>query len=113
MISVDTDVMMSVSMMEGDSATLNIDFSTRRGRKMWMFGSKRSCIAYITHNSYYLDSERFGDRLKLVPGSGSLAIRNMTTTDSGLYYLNVTDPGGEESKTFNVTVYSECFVYVL
>lgn len=77
---------------------------------MWMFGSK--CIAYITHTSYYLNSEIFGDRLKLVPGSGSLAIRNMTTTDSGLYYLNVTDPGGEESKTFNVNDYSECFVYV-
>ncbi len=102
--------MTSVSVMEGDSATPNIDFSTRGGRIMWMFGSKCSGIAYITHTSSYLDSERFGDRLKLVPGS--LAIRNMTTTGAGLYYLNVTDPGGEESKTFNVTDCSECFVYV-
>ncbi|XP_050959732.1 SLAM family member 5-like [Labeo rohita] len=102
---VDTDVMTSVSVLEGDSVTLNNDI-TIGGRIMWTFGSKRICIAYVFPNAIYVNSERFG-RLKLVPGTGSLAIRNTTTADSGLYYLNVANPSEEETKTFNVNVYSE------
>ncbi|KAL0161182.1 hypothetical protein M9458_044907, partial [Cirrhinus mrigala] len=48
-------------------------------------------------------TEGFRDRLKLDHQTGSLTIMNTTTTDSGLYTLEIYSDSDSE-KTFKVTV---------
>ncbi len=105
-----TDEVKSVSVMEGDSVSLNTGVTETQKYLLiqWMFGSTR--IAEVnkltqTNSTYDGPDGRFRDRLKL-DQTGSLTITNTRTTDSGLYQLAIVN---RETRymDFNVTVYSE------
>ncbi|XP_048037643.1 uncharacterized protein LOC125262824 isoform X1 [Megalobrama amblycephala] len=104
----DADEVKSVSVMKGDSVTLNIDVTEVHKYLLiqWAFGSTR--IAEFnrltqTNSTYDGPDERFRDRLKL-DQTGSLTITNTTTTDSGLYQLTIVSRGSSYIN-FNLTVY--------
>ncbi len=102
-----TDEVKSVSVMEGESVTLNTDVTETQKYLFiqWMFGSTR--IAEVNRltqtNSTYDADGRFRDRLKL-DQTGSLTITNTRTTDSGLYQLAIVN---RETRymDYNVIVY--------
>ncbi|XP_073700573.1 SLAM family member 9-like [Garra rufa] len=95
----------SVSVMEGESLTLNTDVTEmqRDDLIMWKFGL--ILIAKINgkdcKREFY--DERFRERLKLNHQTGSLTITNTRTTDSGLY--TVTSSRKVMPNTFTITVY--------
>lgn len=100
--------MISVSVMEGDSITLNSDVTAilRYDRILWFFGPSETRIADINDQviTIYDQSTRFKDKLQLDNQTGSLTIKNITTTNSGLYKLTVLSQRGVSHKTFTVTV---------
>uniref|UniRef100_A0A8C1M740 Immunoglobulin domain-containing protein n=1 Tax=Cyprinus carpio TaxID=7962 RepID=A0A8C1M740_CYPCA len=100
----------SVSVMEGDSVTLHTDVKTNLQEKIkWYFND--TCIARINGDLSDIctdvqcneDTERFSDRLKLDHQTGSLTIRNINTTDSGVYTLMIIS-GNNNETIFKVTV---------
>ncbi|XDV23397.1 hypothetical protein PO909_027980 [Leuciscus waleckii] len=104
----DADEVKSVSVMEGDSVTLNTDVTEVQKYLLiqWMFGSTR--IAEVnrltqTNLTYDGPDEKFRDRLKL-DQTGSLTITNTRTTDSGLYQLTLVSRG-TSYMSFNLKVY--------
>ncbi|XP_026105519.1 uncharacterized protein LOC113077313 isoform X2 [Carassius auratus] len=108
--AVETDVL-SVSVMEGDSITLNTSFETNQQDDIkWYFSGTR--IAQMSGDLSKIctdvqcnkGTERFRDRLKLDHQTGSLTIRNITNTDSGLYQLRIISIRKSSEKTFSVTV---------
>ncbi|KAL0160736.1 hypothetical protein M9458_044461, partial [Cirrhinus mrigala] len=72
-----------------------------------MFGPKETRIAELYKQSIdmFSSDETFGDRLQLDSFTGSLTIRNIRNTDSGLYKRQIRSNRGNSDKTFNVTVY--------
>uniref|UniRef100_A0A671R1E2 Ig-like domain-containing protein n=1 Tax=Sinocyclocheilus anshuiensis TaxID=1608454 RepID=A0A671R1E2_9TELE len=85
--------MHSVSVMEGDSVTLNTDVTEcKGGRIVLSLGAEKSLIAKIKRNkqifsiSDVLDG-RFRDRLKVDNKTGSVTITNITTQHDGVYQL--------------------------
>uniref|UniRef100_A0A9J8B955 Ig-like domain-containing protein n=1 Tax=Cyprinus carpio carpio TaxID=630221 RepID=A0A9J8B955_CYPCA len=113
----DTDVMKSVSVTEGDSVTLNTAVTEvqRDDQILWMFGPKETRIAEIYKHvtDMFSSNETFGNRLQLNSSTGSLIIRNLRSTDSGLYKLQIRSNRGNSDKTFNVTVYAHLPVPVI
>ncbi len=105
----DTDVMKSVT--KGDNVTLNTGFTEvqRDDQILWMFGSKGTRIADLYKHSIdmFKSNETFGDRLQMDSFTGSLTIRNIRSTDSGLYKLQIRSNRGNSDKTFNLTVYGK------
>uniref|UniRef100_A0A8C2K7Y9 Ig-like domain-containing protein n=1 Tax=Cyprinus carpio TaxID=7962 RepID=A0A8C2K7Y9_CYPCA len=103
----DTDVMKSVSVTEGDSVTLNTDVTEvqRDDQILWMFGPKETRTVELYKHSIdmFSSNEIFGDRLQLDSFTGSLTIRNIRSTDSGLYKRMIRSNRGNSDKTFNVT----------
>ncbi|XP_073699688.1 SLAM family member 9-like [Garra rufa] len=109
----------SVSVMEGDSVTLNTDLTEihKDEDMLWMFGAEKSLIAKIkkwkpifsTNDS---PNGRFRDRLKLDNQTGSLTITNITTQHAGLYQLDISGRK-RSSKIFNVSVYARLPVPVI
>ncbi|KAF4097484.1 hypothetical protein G5714_021492 [Onychostoma macrolepis] len=106
----DTDEVKSVSVMEGDSVSLNTDVSEvqRNDLILWMFNVNNSdtLIAEIHRQNIYIDDSvvRFRDKLQMDSQTGSLIIRNITTEHSGLYKLQIIK-AGVTYKSFSVAVY--------
>ncbi|XDV24126.1 hypothetical protein PO909_028387 [Leuciscus waleckii] len=103
----------SVSVMEGDSVTLNSDLTEihEDDEIVWKYGAENSLIAKISKaagissKSDDVPDGRFRDRLKLDDQTGSLTITNTTTEHAGDYQLDI---NGVKitSKTFSVSVYA-------
>ncbi|XP_073700532.1 uncharacterized protein [Garra rufa] len=113
----DTDAVKSVSVMEGDSVTLNSSFTEMMDDPLilWRFGTENTLIAEIsliagsiTEYDNVLDG-RFRDRLKVDDQTGSLTIINITTQHAGLYKLQ----SNSVSKNFSLTVYAHLPVPVI
>ncbi|XP_043078724.1 uncharacterized protein LOC122327429 isoform X3 [Puntigrus tetrazona] len=110
---VDTD-RETVSVVEGNTVTLHTGVKTNQQEKIkWFFNDIR--IAQI---SDYLSktctdvqcnegTERFRDRLKLDPQTGSLTITNTTTTDSGLYRLQMISSRNISEIIFSITFHAK------
>ncbi|XDV23643.1 hypothetical protein PO909_028133 [Leuciscus waleckii] len=101
----------SVSVMEGDSVTLNTGVLTNQQEDIkWYFYDTR--IARITGDLSFnctVDqcnegTERFRDRLKLDHQTGSLTITNITNTDTGVYILEIINTGKTSENIFNISV---------
>ncbi|KAK7126481.1 hypothetical protein R3I94_017836 [Phoxinus phoxinus] len=105
-----TDELKSVSVMEGDSISLNSGLTEIQEDEeiIWTFGSKGSLIAKTdgVRNTIPDDlDERFRDRLKLDKKTGSLTIMNITTEDAGVYEVEISGSGPSSIYRFKVTVY--------
>uniref|UniRef100_A0A671TDI9 Immunoglobulin domain-containing protein n=1 Tax=Sinocyclocheilus anshuiensis TaxID=1608454 RepID=A0A671TDI9_9TELE len=88
----------SVSVMEGDSVTLNSGLTEIQtdDEIEWRFGHTNLLIAELSMN--------FKTRLKLDHQTGSLTITNTRTTDSGLYEVKISSSKHTINQRFNVTV---------
>ncbi|XP_039538805.1 SLAM family member 5-like [Pimephales promelas] len=110
----------SVSVMEGDSVTLNTDDTEIHEDEdiLWKYGAENSLIAKIKKKkqifSTYDDVPDgiFRDRLKLDDQTGSLTITHTTTEHTGVYKLEIRGVN-LTSKTFNVSVYARLPVPVI
>ncbi|XP_057181297.1 natural killer cell receptor 2B4-like [Triplophysa rosa] len=118
---VDADEVKSVSVMEGDSVTLHTDQTDIQedDQILWLFGPRETRIAEITKwtnlSSVYdnVDNGRFRDGLQLNNQTGSLTITNITSTDSGLYQLQIIRNTGVLYMRFAVGVYARLPVPVI
>ncbi len=105
------DAVESVSVLEGDSVSLDSGFTEMMDDDLirWRFGSENTLIAQISvmvgRITVYDDvlGGRFRDRLKLDHQTGSLIITNTRTEHTGLYKLQT----NSVSKSFSLTVYGE------
>uniref|UniRef100_A0A8C2CDC2 Immunoglobulin domain-containing protein n=1 Tax=Cyprinus carpio TaxID=7962 RepID=A0A8C2CDC2_CYPCA len=110
----DTVTVKSVSVLEGDSVTLNSGLTEMMDDDLilWRFGYKKILIAKInvmaSSITVYDDDlgGRFRDRLKLDDQTGSLIITNTRTEHTGLYQLQ----SNSVIKSFSLTVHSELSV---
>uniref|UniRef100_A0A8C2C246 Immunoglobulin domain-containing protein n=1 Tax=Cyprinus carpio TaxID=7962 RepID=A0A8C2C246_CYPCA len=102
----DEDEVKSVSVMEGDSVTLNPDPDKIQGfiLILWRFGDP--VIAQINGKVTFYPSytEIFRGRLQL-DQTGFLTINNMRIKHSGLYKIEVLQRAGTSNMKFTVTVY--------
>ncbi|XP_051763377.1 SLAM family member 5-like isoform X4 [Ctenopharyngodon idella] len=111
------DELKSVSVMEGDSVTLNSGFTEIDDDDLilWRFGAENTLIVQISvledSMTVYDDvlDERFRDRLKLDHQTGSLTITNITTEHDGDYKLQT----NSVRKSFNLTVHARLPVPVI
>ncbi|XP_067271434.1 uncharacterized protein [Pseudorasbora parva] len=102
------DGVKEISVEEGDSVTLDNDLTemNNEDRIQWSFENGSVIAEYnkwankITVFDDVLDG-RFRDRLKLDNQTGSLTITNITTTDSGVYKLDI----NYMQMIFTLTVY--------
>ncbi|XP_058616238.1 natural killer cell receptor 2B4-like [Onychostoma macrolepis] len=109
----------SVSVMEGNSVTLNSDLTEIHEDDdiLWKFGAENALIAEISRvKRIFFSSDgpdgRFRDRLKLDDQTGSLTITNITTENEGHYELEIDGPRWS-TKTFSVSVYARLPVPVI
>ncbi len=113
MFGVDADEMKSVSVLEGDSVTLNTDVKVLSDDMiLWTFGPQNTRIADIfkrdqIHFIFVSNDGRFRDILQLNNQTGSLTFRNIRSEHTGLYKLTVIISGKTSLKSFSVTVYGE------
>ncbi|KAI2650639.1 Junctional adhesion molecule-like [Labeo rohita] len=102
---VNSEEIKSVSVMKGDSVTLNTEVQKYLFMQ-WMFGSARIAeVNRLAQTSLTYDGPegRFTNRLQL-DQTGSLIITDTRTTDSGIYQLTVVDKETIYT-SYNVTVY--------
>ncbi|XP_077081478.1 CD48 antigen-like [Siphateles boraxobius] len=110
----------SVSVMEGESVTLNTDVTEIHEVDdiLWKYGAEKSLIAKINKKKQIFSTSddvpdvRFRDRLKLDDQTGSLTITNTTTEHTGVYQLEISGVK-KSSKTLNVSVYARLPVPVI
>ncbi|XP_016107370.1 uncharacterized protein [Sinocyclocheilus grahami] len=108
----ETDDVKSVSVMEGDSVTLNPDLTQMQGivLLLWRFGDKGSTIAQIDGNEIsYEDDAILRGRLQL-DQTGSLTIKNTRTNHSGLYKAEISHSIATSYIKFRVSVYESLSV---
>uniref|UniRef100_A0A671Q7M8 Ig-like domain-containing protein n=1 Tax=Sinocyclocheilus anshuiensis TaxID=1608454 RepID=A0A671Q7M8_9TELE len=106
----------SVSVMEGDSVTLNNDVKVQRDDLiLWMFGPQDTRIAEINKQviDIFNSNVKFGYRLQMDSQTGSLTIRNIRTEHSGLYKLAIYNSRETTYKNFSVTVYARLPIAVI
>ncbi len=107
MFGADEDEVKAVSVMEGDSVTLNPLTQIQKFNLIeWKF--RGPIIAQTIGNNVLYPSytEIFGGRLQL-DQTGSLTIKNIKTKHSGLYELQISHSAGTAERKFSVTVYGE------
>jgi len=104
----------SVSVMEGDSVSLNSSIAKIQTRDIitWTFGPQMTKIAVINEeendiNTFDVPDGRFKGRLTLEEKTGSLTIMNIRTDHAGVYQIAIIGPSKLPTKNFNVTVYGE------
>ncbi|XP_048038432.1 SLAM family member 5-like [Megalobrama amblycephala] len=100
----------SVSVMEGDSVTLDsglTETGLRENNIWWKTETEKFIIA-----SKYGTDGTFRDRLELDHQTGSLTITNITTEQAGLYKLEIRG-ANSSSKAFNVSVYARLPVPII
>ncbi|KAK7126581.1 hypothetical protein R3I94_017921 [Phoxinus phoxinus] len=112
-----TDEEKSVSVTEGETVTLNTDVKAQRDNQiLWVYrhGSSEIRIAEIYKQiiDMFDSNVTFGDRLQMDSQTGSLIIRNLRTTDSGLYKLIIFSRNITQ-KSFSVTVYAPLQIPVI
>uniref|UniRef100_A0A8C1MPA3 Ig-like domain-containing protein n=1 Tax=Cyprinus carpio TaxID=7962 RepID=A0A8C1MPA3_CYPCA len=102
-----------ISVMEGDSVTLNTDVTElqRDDQILWSFrlDSSETRIAEIYKQIVSIydnkeNNERFRDRLKIDEQTGSLTITNINKLHSGLYKLQIIS-GVIKHISFSIAVY--------
>ncbi|XP_026054672.1 SLAM family member 9-like [Carassius auratus] len=98
-----------ISVMEGDSVTLNSGLTEMMhdDQIQWRFWIKETLLAQISKKVdsitvYNVHDERFRNRLKLDDQTGSLTITNIRTEDTGSYELQINI---YSSSFFYLTVY--------
>ncbi|XP_059399814.1 natural killer cell receptor 2B4-like [Carassius carassius] len=104
----DTDVMQSLSVMEGDSVTLNTDVNLQKDDQiLWMFKVNNSITRIADRQKIYIANRTvtFRNRLQMDSQTGSMTIRNIRTEHSGLYKLQIIQDD-VTSKSFSVAVYA-------
>ncbi|XP_056304496.1 uncharacterized protein LOC130216632 [Danio aesculapii] len=99
-----------VSVMEGDSITLNPGVADiQKNKLLYTFGAGSTLIALRDGNhssvNYDVSNEIFKGRLHL-DQTGALTISDSKTTDSGLYGLNIIGGQVGQVKKFSVIIYS-------
>ncbi|XP_048036576.1 uncharacterized protein LOC125262059 isoform X2 [Megalobrama amblycephala] len=101
----------SVSVIEGDSVTLNTGIEMTQQEKMiWYFKGTRIALINGELSKTCTDvqcnggTEQFKDRLKLDNQTGSLTITNTKRTDAGVYELQIIS-GNSRKKIFTVAVH--------
>jgi len=97
-----------VSVMEGDSVTLNPGLiKISDDLIQWWFGNNVIAEINVTADRFTVYDDvpdgRFRDRLKLDNQTGSLTITNITTEDDGDYQLQIL----RTSIIFNLNIYGE------
>ncbi|XDV23227.1 hypothetical protein PO909_027904 [Leuciscus waleckii] len=109
----DKEEVKSVSVIEGDSVTLQNDVTDMLNDDhiLWMFGLQGFLIVEMdrkTNDIVLHDGAdgRFRDRLQMDNQTGSLTIRNIRSEHTGLYKLQIISSIGISYKRFNVTVYA-------
>uniref|UniRef100_A0A8C2K8R9 Immunoglobulin V-set domain-containing protein n=1 Tax=Cyprinus carpio TaxID=7962 RepID=A0A8C2K8R9_CYPCA len=110
----DSDAVKSVSIMEGDSVSLQTNTKLLAEDLItWTFGLSEIHIAQIIKeagifSTYDGPDGRFRDRLKLKVNNqtGSLTITNTRTTHSGLYQIITSRRSRNTTYKFNVTVFA-------
>uniref|UniRef100_A0A8C1SRF9 Ig-like domain-containing protein n=1 Tax=Cyprinus carpio TaxID=7962 RepID=A0A8C1SRF9_CYPCA len=96
----------SVSVMEGDSVTLNTGLSNMQDHIiLWNYGPQTPIAKIIKMaNLSFIYDGKFRDKLLVDSQTGSLTITNISITQSGLYRLKIISRQ-ITVKRFNVTVY--------
>ncbi|XP_067252656.1 SLAM family member 5-like [Chanodichthys erythropterus] len=102
----------AVSVMEGDSVTLNTDLNEIHEDEdiLWKYGAETSLIAEISRAAGIFSTSdgtdgRFRNRLQLDVQTGSLTITNTRTEHAGVYQLEIS--GAKLSIiSFSVSVYA-------
>ncbi|XP_016308416.1 uncharacterized protein LOC107662818 [Sinocyclocheilus anshuiensis] len=106
----DSDAVQSVSVMEGDSVSLQTNSELQTEDEItWTFGHSETRIADINtkhriFSTFDVLDGRFRNRLKLDHQTGSLIITNSRTTDSGLYQVTIISSMRQITNRFNLTV---------
>ncbi|XP_026113581.1 uncharacterized protein LOC113092179 isoform X3 [Carassius auratus] len=116
-----TDETETISVMEGDSVTLNTDVSEILTDHLilWTFRDQNSetrlAEIYKKIKSVYdikENNERFRDRLQIDEQTGSLTVTNINKLHSGLYKVQIIN-GDVKHKSFSVAVYAPLTVPVI
>ncbi|XP_073717465.1 uncharacterized protein [Misgurnus anguillicaudatus] len=115
------DDVKSVSVMEGDSLTLQPDLIDiqRADLIVWIFGPDNDRIAQINRAANKISTYddvldgRFKDRLKLNTETGDLTITNITTDLSEVYQLRIISGTDGLSRSFRIIVSSHLPIPVI